>query len=405
MSESATAPVAPAVAADAVRPGKGRTVAAVIVFIIAALLLPLGVVGFWGQRTVFDSARYVETVAPIAADPTIKDSVSEAVVNQVNAALNVTAAISSFLPANAQALAGPLASGLTQLVDRAVRAALNSQAFQTAWIDLNTAAQKSMMTLLEGKQSGPLELTSNGEVVLNTASLYDAVRQHMISDSVPFADKLPTTPPTTQQYVLLQSDQLARAQTIYGFTKPVLTWLLWLAIALFVVAILLARRRARMVLAVGIAFLVTAVLLKLGLAIGEGQVQLVLQNTPFATGEVVFFETLTRFLQQAITLTLIIGIVLGLCGWILGDSGPARSLRAWAGETTDSLSSGNPDESWFAAHRRLIAIGVAAIAVLIVLALMLSTTQLVIVAIAAAVIGLVLWLGRTPSTGDEPPAT
>ena len=42
---------------------------------------------------------------------------------------------------------------------------------------------------------------------------------------------------------------------------------------------------------------------------------------------------------------------------------------------------------------------------LIVLALMLSTTQLVIVAIAAAVIGLVLWLGRTPSTGDEPPAT
>ena len=404
MSEEATAPAAPAIPADAVRSGRGRSVAAVIVFIIAALLLPLGVVGFWGQRTVFDSARYVETVAPIASDPTIKDAVSETVVTQVNAALNVQAALATFLPANAQVLVGPLASGLTELVDRAVRAALNSQAFSTAWVELNTAAQKSLMTLLEGKQDGPLQLNSNGEVVLDTASLYSAVRQQLVNDSVPFADKLPATPPRANQYVLLQSDQLARAQTIYSFTKPLLTWLLWLAIALFVVAVLLARRRARMVLAVGIAFLVTAILLKLGLAIGENQVQLVLQNTPFATGEAVFFETLTRFLQQAITLTLIIGIVLGLCGWILGDSQPARSLRAWAGEATTSLGADESAGSWLGAHRRLIAIVVAAIAVLVVLALMLSTTQLVIVAIAAAVIGLVVWLGRTRAPADEPPS-
>jgi len=413
------------------RPSRGRGITAVILFIIASLLLPIGVLTFWGQQTVTDTDRYVETVAPISADPAIQDAVATVVSSQVTSSLNLDAALSGYLPANGQVLVGPLTAALDTLIDRAVRAVLASPRFNQAWLRINEAAQKSLMALLEGNQNGPLQVNTSGQIVLDTTSLYEAVRAELVSSGTAFADKLPATipPAADKQVVLLQSDQFARAQTAYALTKPLATWLLFLAIALFAIAIALSRRRPRMVLATGIAVLVSAALLKVGLAAGGELVHLVFSSTPFAGAESVFFETLTRFLANAINWLMVIGVALAVGGWLFGSSRPALALRGWAskatGSVTDSVSgsvSGSTEGmagsiggavtsgsrsvgAWVADNTRLLIIAIGAVAVVIVLALMLSTTQLLVVVLAALLIGGVLWLGRSRETAADDAGT
>ena len=374
------------------KPGKSRSIVAVVFFVIAALLLPLGLTAYWGQRTLTDTQRYIETVTPLSSDPAIQDSVATIVSDQVTSSIDLSAALGSVLPPAGQALVGPLTSALENLLDRAVLKVMQSAAFQKAWVVFNTAAQKSLVTLLEGKPEGPLQVDTNGTVLLDTTALYQAVRQQMIDDGVSFASKLPETPPKDKQVVLLQSDQLAQAQSIYAITHPVSTWTLWVAIALFILAILLARRRARMVLAVGIAVLVGAVLLRVGLTVGENQVQLALQNTPLAQAEAAFFTTLTRFLTNGVEWMLAIGIAMAVLGWLFGRSAPAAKIRSWTGADVESAD-GSGFVGWLRRYGRLLALAIGVSAIVIILALSLTLVQLLIVSIALIVIGTLLWLG------------
>ncbi|MCX6459036.1 MAG: hypothetical protein NTZ03_01885 [Actinobacteria bacterium] len=374
------------------RPRKSRSIVAVVFFVIAALLLPLGLTAFWAQRTITETTQYIETVTPLSSDPAIQDTVATIVSEQVTSAIDVSAALAKVLPPAGQALVGPLTSAIDNLLDRAVLKVMQSAAFQKAWVVFNTAAQKSLVTLLEGKPDGPLQVDKNGTVLLDTTALYQAVRQRMVDDGVSFASKLPETPPKDKQIVLLQSDQLAQAQAIYSVTHPVSTWTLWVAIALFILAIILARRRARMVLAVGLAVLVGAVLLRVGLSIGESQVQLALQNTPLAAAEAAFFTTLTRFLTNGIEWMLGIGIAMAVLGWLFGQSAPAAKIRSWTRADVESAE-GSGFAGWLRRYGRLLALAIGVSAIVIILALSLTLGQLLIVSVSLIVIGVLLWFG------------
>lgn len=133
-----------------------RSIAAVVALILGLGLLPLGTVTYWGNRTVTDSERYIETMGPLAYSEQIQDSLSvfitdkieeqvdpEALVNQVFAGL-----IEEYpsLKALVPIVAGAIDSLIAQVVDRLVR----SEQFQELWNLANTAAQKSIMAILEG---------------------------------------------------------------------------------------------------------------------------------------------------------------------------------------------------------------------------------------------------------------
>jgi hypothetical protein len=316
------------VISDAPQRSKARTIPAVILFVIASLLFPIGVLAFWGQNSITDTEQYVATVAPLASDPTVQDTVSNLVATEVTSSIDIGAALKTYLPANGQVLVGPLTAALNGLIDKAVHAIMGRPKFQELWVKVNQEAQTSFIRLLEGDESGPMKL-ANGEVVLDTTSVYQAVRQQLIDDQVVFADKLPATPPNDHQIVLFQSAQLERIQTIYKFTHPIATWLIFLAIALFIISILLAIHHARFVLATGIVVLLTSILIKEGLSIGSDQVTLALQGTPLATGEAAFFEILTRYLVNVGWWLFVIGLVLIVCGWLFGGSRPATAIRHW----------------------------------------------------------------------------
>ncbi|HET6755699.1 MAG TPA: hypothetical protein VFH23_17310, partial [Jiangellaceae bacterium] len=49
--------------------GRGRSVAAVVCVVLAGLLMTPAAVAYWGQRTLNDTQRYVDTVGPLVDSP------------------------------------------------------------------------------------------------------------------------------------------------------------------------------------------------------------------------------------------------------------------------------------------------------------------------------------------------
>ncbi|HET6755084.1 MAG TPA: hypothetical protein VFH23_14180, partial [Jiangellaceae bacterium] len=66
------ADAAPAQASETVvveRRSTGRSVAAVVCVVLAGLLMTPAAVAYWGQRTLNDTQRYVDTVGPLVDSP------------------------------------------------------------------------------------------------------------------------------------------------------------------------------------------------------------------------------------------------------------------------------------------------------------------------------------------------
>ena len=135
------------------------------------------------------------------------------------------------------------------------------------WIELNTAAQKGVVLILEGKDGGVVRLDGDN-LVLDTSVALQAIQQKLVDSGITAAANI-TIPDSDRQIVLANTPGLAQIQTIYGLTSPILQWLPLIIALMLGGAILLARRRARTTVAAGIVLLVSGVVILFGLAAGQ----------------------------------------------------------------------------------------------------------------------------------------
>ncbi len=341
-----TAAPTPTTTGSAPEPSKRRlsvrSIAAGLCLVLATILLPAGGLAYWGQRTLTDTERFVETVAPLATDEAIIEAVAETVTNALTTNVNLEAEVKGFLPPIAAPLAGPISSAIPTFVKQVTLKILNSPQFQQFWTRAAGSLQSAVIKALEGESTGPVS-TSNGQVVLDTGDVIDQVKKVLASKGLTAIADRPTPPAADREIVLLNSDQLAQAQSIYKLTKPAATWLIVIVLLLFVGAIALARRRARMVAYVGVGILLGAGILRVGLAVAPDFISNSFIGTPFQAASIVFFNTLTSYLLTGTALFLIVGIVMVVSGWIFSGQKHAVALRAKA-ETlrTDSSKSTPP---------------------------------------------------------------
>jgi hypothetical protein len=323
-----------------------RSVAALLVFIIAVLVTPVALVGHWGHRTVIDTTRYLETVGPLASDPAVQESISEAVTNAITSQINTEELVGGLLgnivenPTILDKLSGPISAGIDGLIGQAVSAFVASDAFQEIWMTLNTGIQKSLLLILEGKDGGPVSLQGD-EVVLDVSSLITAVQQNLVDRGVSVAANIPI-PDTDKQVVLFSSPALAQIRAIYGLTSPMLAWFPLILAALFALAVWLSRHKGRMVLATGVALIImtgaTKVLLDKAQTIFTDQ----LQGTIFAPASQAFWDTFFKYLIQGIQAMLALGLIIAIAGWLGSRVNAAAKLRRWLAGGLEELGSEIP---------------------------------------------------------------
>lgn len=326
----------------------GKSIASLIVFVLAVILTIPALVGHWGHRTVIDAGRYIETVGPLGTSTEVQEAVAtavkDAVLERVDTEKQVDELLSGLFPDRpiVQNLSAPIAAGINSAIGALIDRFVESDAFEKLWITLNTGLQRGLVAILSGETDGTVRLEGD-QIVLDISSLLGEVQQYLVDEGITAAANI-TIPDSDRTIVLAESPALAQIRFVYSLTSPLLEWFPVIIAALFALSIWLSRRRARTVVATGVVLVVSGLLVWQGLNIGEGAFVDQLAGTVFAPASAVFWTTLFAYLVAGTKAVTLLGVAVIVAGWLSGRTSSARYLRGHLtrglGEISERLPEG-----------------------------------------------------------------
>jgi hypothetical protein len=359
------------------RRGGGRSVVAVVCVVVAGLLTTPAAVAYWGQRTLNDTQRYVDTVGPLVDSPQVQEAIAVTVTDAIQARVDVEAILDEVFAGvitdrpRLQRLVGPLAGAINGLIDREVRAFVASDVFADVWVRVNTRAQQALVRVLEGDESGAVSVQGE-QVVLDVSEVIDEVQQRLVARGLTIVENVPI-PDVDKQIVLLDAPQLEQARTIYAFTNPVARWLLPLVGALYLAALLLARRRPRMTVIIGVVLAANALLVAWALSVGRQLFINELAGTVFGPASSVFYDTLLTYLERGWQVFLWLGVILVVVGWYAGTNRSGTAVRTTLAGGLETAGAGLADGPvggtgrWVAANARWLRVVVGVLGAVVLL--------------------------------------
>lgn len=399
---------------------RGRAIAAVVCLVLAAILTVPASFSYWGQRTINDGQRYVDTVGPLVDSPEVQTAIATRVTDAIERQVDVEALLNQAFAGVTQdrprlkLLIGPLAGAVNGLIQTQVQNFVASDAFRELWLAVNTRAQERLVQLLKGDNSGAVQV-QDGEVVLDLSVVVDQVKAQLVQRGLTFVQNAPPIPAADQQIVILQSDQLKQVRTIYAFSNPVAKWLLVVVALLYLAGLLLSRRRPRTTVIIGLVLAANALLVALMLSIGRQLFVNQLSGTVFGPASTVFYDTLLSYLERGQRVMLWLGLILVVVGWFAGRTKTGVAARTTTTSGLETVGGALSDTSvagagrWTAANAVWLRIVVGVLGLIVLLwGANVSVSRLlwsvVLVAVLLAAIQVLVGAGRPAVTPhDEGP--
>ncbi len=399
----------------------GRAAGAVVLVVLATLLAPVAVLAAWAERTLTDTDRYVATVAPLGEDPVVQSAVAGRITAEVMARIDVGAILDQadtelqdrdVAPRATAALSqleAPLTSGVESFVRRAADQVVESDAFADAWERANRVAHEQLVDVMQGRQGEVLQVGQDGQLTIQLSGVIDLLKQRLVDRGLGVAANIPSV---DASFTVAQSTQLVQVQNRYAQVVALGTWLPWLVLGLYAAGVLVAVRRARTLVAAGLALALAMVLLGAGLAVARGLYLDALTGRVLRldAAEVVF-DQLVSFLRLTLRTVGVLGLVVALVAFLAGSSASARGLRGGVARGVGRLRAGAEGHgvstgrfgTWLGRHRRAVDVVVLAVAVLVLLLAGQPTPALVVgTALVAGVVVVLVELLARP--GDGSPA-
>jgi hypothetical protein len=238
---------------------RSRAILVTVLVVVASVLLAGTAASAWVKRQALDTGNWVDASDELLADPTVQDALATFVVDQLYANVDVQDVLAERLPEELQGLAGPVAAGLRQPATVAVERLLATPQVQRLWHEANQAAHRKLIDVLEDK--GTFVSTGDGTVTLELGTIVVALGEDL---GIPQA-ALDRIPPEAGNIELVQSDQLAAAQTAVKLIRWMALLLGLVVIGLYALALFLAKGSRRRtlrnigwaVVAVGLVLLAT----------------------------------------------------------------------------------------------------------------------------------------------------
>jgi len=382
---------APDVASDADEPkksGKGRGVTAIVLIVIASLLLPFAGLTVWVRNMMLSTDRYTTTICPIAKDPVVQQAVATKVSLAVANELDIAKRAKAALPPKAEFLAGPIATGATELVDKATLKIVQSSQFQTLWEQANKRAHDQLVGALTGRDVKHLK-NDDGKVVLELGPLAVKGAQQLERIGVGLPSNVDVTRMNVR-FVLIDSADLKSVQT-YTKILDKLAWLLpILAILLYAIAIAIAPKKRVAVARTGIGITIAMVVA----VVGYGLIRTLYLDSLPGPGKheagAIIYDTVTRYVQRGFRILLVVGVLIWLIAWLAGPSRPAVAVRRQWNRLFggDHEGRSGPVNQWVGEH-----VGVLRGSLLVVLGLVLiawqnPTGKVVLLLVVIGLVGL-----------------
>jgi len=315
-----------------------RAVAGVLVITLGCLLAPLSVLSVWLDSQVTDTDAYVDTVAPLIDDPEVQDALANAVTTEVFRQLDVQDTTAEALqalvdrtelpPLIEERLVGlsvPITNGVEGFVTEQVDSLVASEDFQTAWVEANRVAHQELVATLTGTQDGAIQV-EEGTVSVNIAPFVEVVKQRLVDRGFEVAERIPEV---QASFVVLQSADLSRAQSLFAVLDTLGTVFPFLVLAVLAAGILIAKDRRRALVGAGLGVAASMVLLGVALALlRAGYLSAVPTDLLPRDAASVVFDTLVRFLRTALRGVLLLGLLVAAAAYLAGPSRTAVATRA-----------------------------------------------------------------------------
>jgi len=309
---------------------KKRGVLVWCLFGLATILLFVSSLTVWSKRQLLNDQAWADSSTQLLANDEVRGAIAQKLSDGLFARIDVEAQLRERLPPQAQGAAAALAATLENTVGPAAAdRLLQRPRVQTLWQNANKRAHAAVLRVLEGKDLGKNEniSTANGEVTLD---LRPAITR--LATRLGVEDKLKANAdPNAGQVVIMRSDQLGAAQTAVKILKALSSLLLIVVLALYALAIYLARGRRRLLLGATAASLVFVGLVIaslrhfLGGVIVDSLVKTEANKHPVS----VIWAIETSVLRDIAIILVVYGALVLLATVLAGQNRPAVAVRRW----------------------------------------------------------------------------
>jgi hypothetical protein len=380
--------------------------------VLSCLLVPVSVLAIWVRNQLLNTDRYVANVTPLASNPAIIQTASTRITNTLFDNVDVQKVAEDALPPRADFLAAPLAAGMRQVVADVTLRILSSDQFKTAWEQANRVAHEQVRKALTNE--GQVVKTADGKVQLDLSSLVTQVRSSLHDRGITVFDRIPADR-LNMRFDLMDSDQLAKAQTATKLLNR-LSWLLPVfSVVLLGLGLWLSSNRRRSLLRWGIGAAVAAAAVGAGVTLGRSFYlnAVTSPELPRETAAAVF-DTLVRFLRDGVRFMVAVGLLVALAAWVSGPGSAATRVRATVrsvlGQAGESAGEHGVNFGgfgvWVAAHRGPLRI--AAVLLTLVALLLWNhprwVTLVGLTVVLLLVLGLIEFVARA-ATSRQPPVS
>jgi hypothetical protein len=368
-----------------------------LLLVLGCGLVALSLVAIWLRVTLLNTDRYVETVAPIAAEPGVQRAVADKIETAIFSRVDFAGLSREVLPDRADVLAPAIERGVQGVISDRIDEFTRSERFQELWVDANRRAHTRVVELLTGGRSGRLRL-DNDTVYLDLSAAVERIRTGLQERGLTrIASAIPPT--VDGQVELFQSSALVDAQRGVRLLKGLAILLPLLALLFLAGSIWLARRRRRAFVRAAIGVVVAMLVLVAVLAVGRSLYLDALDRGALPRDAASsIFDTLVALLRTGGRLVVVAAIVVALVTFLSG-----LPLRRYAGTAWDAVAT-SPRRSWVAAHSRVLmgAVGVVAMIVLLAADPLTGGTVLIVLLLGGAAIGVIAALSARPPTASPP---
>ncbi|MFL4905706.1 hypothetical protein ACJ6WF_21670 [Streptomyces sp. MMS24-I2-30] len=280
-------------------PPRLRNALSAALIALSCLLVPFGALAAWAAYGLADTGRYVTTMAPLAADPDVRNAVADTVgagiMREVDQKLDVR----------------PVRGAVGPFVHDAVHSFTQTRAFRLAWDEGNRATHDAVLRALRGEETEDDYLDE--PVTVDLAPVTAQVKRQLAEDHMPLANRIPVEHTT---FAVLPAQELAPLRKGFHVLEVAGFWLPVAAVAFAVAGIALAVHRRRAITATALGTALGGALLGVALAIGR---RLTLADVPAdisraAVGAV--YDALTATLRTVSWLLVGLGLAVALVTWL-----------------------------------------------------------------------------------------
>jgi hypothetical protein len=272
-----------------------RSLVASLTGLLAAVLLPLGIVSVWVDGVVSDTDSYVETVTPLADDDAVKAAAVEELQRE---ALQLIAGTGATLP-----------PGGEKLVHLVVRGAVDSPVFRIAWARANRSAHAQLVAVLEDRSN--VVLDRDGRVYIELGTVLGTIAQSLAAQGLVDAGRLPEI---HASIAVMDADQVAKARRAYDVLDTLGVWLPVGWIVAVLLTLLVARRRLASTANLAGASVVALGVLALALVFARDAVT---EDLPQRDVALAVWDVVVASLWREIEICAAVAAVVALVAWLL----------------------------------------------------------------------------------------